>query len=454
MRSTINKEKLERDISDEPRENVVYYFKRLIGFSLWKRGINGSDRNVSIDFNEKNEWFIAFYRAESSEGVLYTLPRGRGTSQTFILIKRDGRQRRELKGLDELLLDLGISLQIAYFFYEIIFKKIGYRFKLPSDIIKESKFRIENTPFKFVLGSGTSIDYGGASWQAILDEMSLKICNLLHVYPRQLSEFNSGIFGTNYGIPEILKLIDKELYFNTVRKMIYRSTYYDKKCKSIIEIRKNKETILSVLAKKIVLVEPTLFKKTCILSLNYDNYLEREIDFLEGQEIVLDDNLSREINLFNDNVVNQMSMYPVFHCHGYLSKKHTYLDFDKNSFISTNLLLPAEKKSLVFADDEYKDKYKKSIGSSYTSLYNFLNEAVVFVGNSLVDFEEQRTISEHFEDSCFSSYHFVIFKKEKENLKFTQIRERILFNMGILCKYVDEYSDIPGVVDSICLNKC
>ena len=439
---------LEKRINEQNRQDVARFFSRLVGYSFWKRGIKGNRIDVKSKLYErKYEWFVGYYETKDQTKVVYTTPKG--GPRPIKLIKRTDEEEHVLPGLQQILDDLDLPLEIASFFFDFIFENGWGKFTFPKTMKEDIDSCFINRSFRFVLGSGASIPYGSSSWQNMITQMSKRVCNILNLSSENLTEFCNEIYATNYGIPELLKILDKDEYYACVHKVIYTV----KESLSVKEIRNGNETVLNELARKIVAANKyTVCKadKASVLTFNYDDYLERELDAEEYSNTKQSDicELEQSINADTEKE-DGYYYYSVLHCHGCVQQTYKYVGLDCKTIESYRGFLPSDKRTFVLANSEYCLKYKKTDGYAYNHLYNFLNDDTIFIGNSVSDFEEQRTIQEHFEDSCFSSYHFIIFKTDKNDVALQNLKTSIFFAMGLICVFVSDFTEIPSFINKI-----
>jgi hypothetical protein len=124
----------------------------------------------------------------------------------------------------------------------------------------------------------------------------------------------------------------------------------------------------------------------------------------------------------------------IIHAHGFLN----------------NLFLSKMKRSIVLTDDEYYEGYKPQSGFSYQCLFQHLNKCCVFIGNSIADYEEQRTIKNHFEYSKLTSFNFALFITSG-NETIDIFKASYLFKMGIICLFFKDSHSIGTFID--CMTK-
>lgn len=286
-------------------------------------------------------------------------------------------------------------------------------FKTSNKLILE---RIKTIKFpQFLLGSGVSIGCGSLSWGEMIDKFETMIKSIdSNLDPKKINE---KLFNTLYGIPQILKDISINDYYDCIEKCLYpKSSQISKKG------NKTLTAISNVLAYQSKIISDNKIIK--VVTFNFDNFLENEL---------FSKSISYKSTYYRDRSVT--GNLEIAHIHGYFPKNSSH-DYEE-SFLNNY------KSSIVLTDLEYNKMYN----SKYTPkvLKDFLNKPTFIVGNSISDYEERKILS-NVKNNC-GPYHFN-FRVWTDDIYNDLYIYLYLLSIGVIVVYFKNYSDIADFIES------
>lgn len=314
--------------------------------------------------------------------------------------------------------------------------------------VKKLKEAYRNEKLVLVLGAGVSIDAGIPLWSDLINRLTLRMLKS-QMKPgndeESSAEDNTKL--SDKDIKIINRLVKKtrkkdeetplmqmryiraglknDEYYNTVREELYAK----KRIRTDTELL---EAIVNLSAPK-----RSHENLQSILTYNFDNLVE---------QCLAKRNIAHNI-IYNDSAHPVSNKLNIYHVHGYLPQ---HGDIDK-------------KTELIFSEEDYHRVYGRAYGwSNMAQVTAFQNNVCLFVGCSLTDPNLRRLLDEamgHPEEPR----HFAVMKRKKfeaktkdetEAIKWYQdfddnIRDQIFKSFGISVIWVDEYSEIPDILNSL-----
>lgn len=275
-------------------------------------------------------------------------------------------------------------------------------------------------PYSFILGSGVDLDYGSGDWNSLIDKMNNEIHSEMEILPIHEKEYTKFIdsFGIkNYSVPQVLKLINRKAYYDTIYDNIYDTFDYTK--------LNNEDYTLFQIA-RIINYQNLYFsnEKQNVLTFNYDNLLE----LLLNKKNSISKSKIKSIYNNRFKINNNIN---IIHVHGYLPYQNNDEKFNK---------------TIVLSNFEYMDSYRDKDKFSSKSLYNQLDRINIILGNSVSDYQEQFIMRAHIKDHP-ASYSYLFMAKGNLGLEWMNEYKKLYFlSLGLIVKY---FEDIPSIVKEI-----
>ena len=276
---------------------------------------------------------------------------------------------------------------------------------------KYKEFAINQNKSQFLIGTGLSIDYGAKTWPRTINEIKNEINSLIPaINPDQI---NSDLFNTLYGVPQILKDLDKDKYYNCIYNCIYESSIFSSIPGS------NLSAVVSVIKKQYCRGESGMK----VVTFNYDEYIEKELELLHI------DNGSTYLNL---KTLPAPKSVEIAHIHGFMPY-----------YAKTGSKIASRfSSSIVLTDAEYNEAYSGKYCPNV--LCDFLNNSTIIVGNSLTDYEERKVFKNVRKND--GPFHFILKTKSKNNnlsLKTNLYNDayifRYLLGLGVIVIFFDDF---------------
>ncbi len=387
----------------------------LIGLDCFLKKLNlirMSKPSFLKDFNSarKNEKFI-------NDSYSFRLKYVYEGKNNYIVYRNDDRKiccfnnENEMKFISLIDFSTELSGETIDLLIEVCHKGIS-RDKESVEKQINSLFKLRKTNhygFRFITGSGIDSKYGLPSWH----DFESQFINVVD------SSFGSGIcesiskqvFNTNYGSFQIVKDVFYGDYLKLLEKMINSA---------LVPAKADNTTLTAVAA--VLFAQSIKYPSTFqfALTFNYDDLLEKALEKCFGEP-----SLTFYKN-FNPNPIPSGFSLAVLHSHGFLPKK-------------PEPVLKKHINSIVLTTNEYFDNYKNNSSYGYKSLYNHLDDICYFVGNGLIDYEEQKVIDEHFHNHP-SQFHFCFFSKKGISLEAIVYKTIFLLKLGIIPLWYDDHS--------------
>lgn len=172
-----------------------------------------------------------------------------------------------------------------------------------------------------------------------------------------------------------------------------------------------------------------------IITYNFDDLLEKKLETLKVEFK----------GIYDSNICFNKSDLPIYHVHGFLPQ-------DASEVVTKNL---------IFSDDDYNKQASGKIysWSNVIQLTSFKDSCNLFIGTSFND-SNLRRILEIVKNNFQGVINYTIQKRsfdsdkqDEKNRKFCLIndylKENVLDELGIKIIWVDDYSQIPELIESI-----
>lgn len=179
-----------------------------------------------------------------------------------------------------------------------------------------------------------------------------------------------------------------------------------------------------------------------IVTYNFDDLVEQNLHHK---------NIGYE-SIYSESLLPVNQGLGIYHVHGFLPKK-------SSEYVSL------ENSTLVFSEEEYHQIILEPYNWTNLTQLDFLtNDTCVFIGLSLTDPNLRRLLDISFDkriDRYNSTYHYAFLKKprlekielSREGEEFKKINMELLENfykeLGILIIWIEEYSELPKLLDYI-----
>lgn len=307
----------------------------------------------------------------------------------------------EFNELDDDLILFMLLLSLENCDYSMILNE-NYNIENVNKLLKIDCFK-----YNFILGSGVSIDFNAQSWDDLIDEMRNNISKIKKVNVDDIKKLEDKLCNTNYVIPQIEKDIDKDRYFND----IYNSLY-SKYNPVILKSDKIIQDFSLYEVAKIISTQVQTEDTQRVLTFNYDNFLEQMLTNVF--------NLKNVNSAFKNGNIEKNYMINVIHPHGFMPYNNKKEEFNNSIILSTL---------------EYMNAYNPN-SYAYRALYKQLDSTNIIIGNSLVDYEEQKVFRNHHK-MHLSSYHFILTEKNKINW-FNGYKILYFLKLGVIPIFVDK----------------
>jgi hypothetical protein len=419
------------DNNDEPFDVIISLKNRIdiyIKFreSPTKTDLERINKNVDNEVDQKRVNLYIHMKDEYNKNFDFTKYNKRIDFEDYINIEKlyGGNYGNIFYG-SKVFEELHTKYPVDYYLYydeskEISFDDIdSYSNDLKIRLIND--FKVNNRIFSFVLGAGVSYDYNIPMWDDLLNK------NLKEIKAK--TSYNEAYIFEKIGDTSLIKaqfVVDnlnddasssaKEYKFcQSMKKDFYPTVFKPINPSSLRSIAKCIEVYKSY--------------NRGVITYNYDDLLENTINHetsLSYQTIYKDDEIdNKDVN--------------IYHVHGYLPR--------------IGHLKSEHSKSIILSEQKYNYLFNNPLSWQITNqLTRFRENLCVLVGLSISD-PSLRRLLENVKMSNPMKFHYAILARVshkhistlKDTLAITKHFERI----GVHIIWVDNYSDIPNVIDSL-----
>jgi hypothetical protein len=263
----------------------------------------------------------------------------------------------------------------------------------------------------------------------------------LPLWPDLVKELYNELISTKFGISDInwdvldLKKDDIILQARYIKNGYGSQEEFYKAIKRALyskDINLKNEIITSIA--KIAMPTRTNHLKSIIVY-NFDDLLERKLD---------EYNLSYK-SIYNSDILYENDELPIYHVHGFLPENLN--DFDNVD--------------IIFSDDDYNKQTSTELfsWSNIIQLTNFKDSCNLFIGVSFND-SNLRRILEIVKNNFSHVVNYTIQKRSFDSKKHPsdmkevfeindKLKEEVLKDLGIEIIWIDDYSEIPSILNSI-----
>jgi NAD-dependent SIR2 family protein deacetylase len=296
---------------------------------------------------------------------------------------------------------------------------------------KEIIITTDNKNVVFCLGAGVSRSANVPDWNELIDKLWLREVtgriSFSDLDEKKLSEIVNEIVGSSPLIrARMLDVFTKAGLIDRIREEIYKNNPFG-------------SDLIESICK---FIKVRLFKKKSIniITFNYDDLMESNLE-----KMGIKTNSS-----YPNSEVTSTEKFNVFHVHGYLPP--TPQEIDKNM-----------RESIVFSENSYHSQYFDPYSWSNLVMYNsFVKDTCIFLGCSMTDPNLRRLLEISQEKSKGVRHICVLksakYKKENPEIDFATAmikgaQSKSLIKLGVSIVWVDDYSEIPNLLDKITLHE-
>lgn len=276
---------------------------------------------------------------------------------------------------------------------------------------------IKNNSYKlsFIVGSGISKSFTEIGWEELINNLKSYIISKLGTDSDTMEKFQEDIGNTSYVIPQIVKDLDKTMYYQIIYDGLY-SNFSSKKINIETNPNLENETIYQVATA--IALNSQIYEQD-ILTFNYDDFLERIIN--------INFSLLCE-SVFQGEKSRTESNIKINHVHG-------FLPYNDGKIPGENY-----KNSVILSNYEYMDAYDGYTSKAYKALYNQLHKKNLIIGNSVADYEEQKVFRNHH-NTYLSEYNYLFTTKNKHQW-INDYKTIYFFNLGIIPIFFENHNQI------------
>lgn len=296
------------------------------------------------------------------------------------------------------------------------------------------------------LGAGVSIDAGIPLWDELVNRLLLRMINL-KLEEENKNEENERLqkkLFSQEDIKKITKLFQSQedtplMQMRYIKAALEEDKYYDIVHDELYrEITNVNTELLDAIAK---ISAPRILHKglESIVTYNFDDLLEKNLDQKGIEYNVIQKDHKMPVN-------NKLNIY---HVHGYLPQDENMKD---------------ERAELIFSEEDYHRVYGDSYcWSNMAQVKAFQDNVCLFVGCSLTDPNLRRLLDSAMRHPD-KPRHFAILKRKNWGLKDSKdltgaikwyqniddgIRNQIFKSFGISVIWVNEYDEIPKILNNL-----
>lgn len=270
--------------------------------------------------------------------------------------------------------------------------------------------------YHFILGAGINSELGPSSWAQLISDMRDSISKLTFLKPEELDEFKDKICNTTYVIPQILKDLNEDEYFNILNQSIY-GTFN----KNAISVKANPQ-----------FEKETIYQVARILASNIDKNEALTFNYDEILEMILEDNFGVNPTAIFKGCATGKTLPTIYHSHGFWPYMEEKTKIHKNSIVLSSI--------------EYMENYQTLQDYSAKTLNSFIDNTCVLIGNSLSDYEEQKIFKGHYKKNM-AQYSF-LFMREKDawRRKYYLI---YFLQMGVIPVFFDSFTEMGAFLKTL-----
>lgn len=276
-------------------------------------------------------------------------------------------------------------------------------------VVDRLKNDIDNGDLSIVLGAGVSVDYGAASWEALVSSFEKDVNELISLnFDNQIK---SEIGTTDLIHTQLYKdLLPEDKFYNR----IYQSLYSNFTSSKLIEA-----TTLYEIGS--LLKRYSTKRNIKVLTYNYDNFFEQYLD-KHFSDV--------KYNIFFTEECSLNNSVPIYHIHGYLPYGQ---EIDKNY-----------KKSIKLTEDDYNFLYNSPYSWQIeTQLETFRKNNCLFVGCSLTDPNIRRLLKLSIESK---KRHYALMSIKEMNPFELVIVSHHFSKLGVDIIWAESFKEYPQIL--------
>ena len=308
--------------------------------------------------------------------------------------------------------------------------------------ISSLKTAFDSGKLVLFLGAGVSIDAGVPLWDELINRLLLRMINVRVKKLRDENGIKDNIVFTEKDITKISELAFKNkeetplMQMRYIRAALTNDDYYQAVHDELYANKINVNTKLLDAISKICMPKRGKTGLASVVTYNFDDLLEQRLEAKDIDYKVIQ----------SDNKMPDSEKLNIYHVHG---------------FISQNNKEQEEISELIFSEEDYHRVYGDAYcWSNMAQVKAFQDNICLFVGCSLTDPNLRRLLDNAIRQTD-NTRHFAILKrktlagsKTTKAIKWYQdfddaIRNQIFKNFGINIIWVNEYSEIPNILESI-----
>ncbi len=300
------------------------------------------------------------------------------------------------------------------------------------------KRRYQNQDLALFLGAGVSVDAGIPKWNVLINSLLSEM--ILHIASKDHDTLLSS------HLDEIIKLAYENKEESPITQMRYiRGAFSSEEYQKIVHdtlYKRNPKPFTELLNAIAAICTPKRnhIGVQGVVTFNFDDLLERRLRKLN----VLLNTISNESDITDPDRLS------IFHVHGFLPQGNN--EYDENL-------------ELIFSEEDYHRVYRDAYAWSNIVQLNYLREhTCLFIGCSLTDPNLRRLLDVATRNNE-KPRHFAILRRNSiletsginpDALKTYEridlnLREKCYAAMGINIIWIDEYKDIPKILERLLL---
>ena len=282
----------------------------------------------------------------------------------------------------------------------------------------------DNETYNFILGAGVNVDYRIGNWDYLINDIRDEISNIKGISKKDLCSFEEKMLNTNYIAPQILKDLNVKDYYYVLENNLYHN--FD--INDTVELRRlngtnPKKNIKDTTLYQIARITASQKGNSKVLTFNYDNVFE----------LVLKNNFPnvRSCTVYKKQKSTGKKI-EIIHSHGYLPYNYDRV---------------ANAKGIILSSYEYMEGYLDKNEYAKRELDNQLFLKNIIVGNSMADYEEQKTFFNHHKDYP-SDFSFLLTTKSSYSW-MDEYRTKYYWKMGVIPVFFDDFTSMTDYLKTI-----